>query len=83
VIQKVGMIAVMNPPDFHQGADVVEEGLIVVAHPPWVVVDDVFERGRLIPDVQQLVHLLLISTAAKRMAASWRTKSISSATASW
>ena len=59
-VEKIGMVAVVNPPQLHQGVHVVEKGLIVVAHPARVVVDDVFEPGRLIPDFQQLVDLFLI-----------------------
>ena len=54
------MVAVVNPPHFHQLVDVVQEGLGVVPHAARVVIDDVFERRQLIPDLEQLVDLLLI-----------------------
>ena len=59
-IQEVGVIPVVNPPHFHQLVNVVQKGLGVVPHAARVVIDDVLERRQLIPDLKQLVNLLLI-----------------------
>ncbi len=59
-VEKIGVVAVVNPSHFHQGVNVVDKGLVVMAHPARVVVDDVLQLRGLLADFQQLIDLLLI-----------------------
>jgi len=60
VRQQVRMVAVVDAPHRHQLADVVDVRQRVVAHAARIVVEDVFEQRQLVPDLEQLVDLLLI-----------------------
>ena len=59
-VKKIGMVAVMDAPQLHQGLDIVQETLGVVAHAARVVINDVLQVRNLPPDLQHLVDLLLV-----------------------
>jgi hypothetical protein len=59
-IQEIGVIAVVNPPHFHQFMDVMQVGLAVVPHATRVVIDDLFQGADLVTDLEHFVDLLLI-----------------------
>ena len=60
LLEVVGVLGIELPPHLLHLGQAQEPGVAVVAHPFGVVVDDLLHVGQLLPQGEELVHLLLV-----------------------